>query len=76
MTFIATETEKYYFELNMHNIWCEDLIELKMPFPSSVGNQLYGTKVLKRINFQLEQILVTEINEEQKGGKIFCSMNK
>lgn len=51
--------------IRRNNIWCEDLTELKMPSLSCAGNQLYGTKVLKRINFQLEQTLVTEINKEE-----------
>lgn len=39
-----------------------------MPFLSGDGNQLCGTEVQWRLNFQLEQILVTEINEiEWKG---------
>lgn len=51
------------------NIWCEVLTErYKMPFLSGDGNQLCGTEVQWRLNFQLEQILVTEINEiEWKG---------
>lgn len=39
-----------------------------MPFLSGDGNQLCGTEVLQRLNFQLEQILMTEISKKEWKG--------